>query len=144
MKLEELKDMLIQRFFKECDNGVGQEKAFMVLESMSKMMNSDIPEFAELSTEETHSGNSGEPSKAFKKFTEGRRAFLTINEDEGSKTMSLFAAVRIGTDVMYCDLTTENIEEKKGNLLAIKHALRQAKNRNDEVYFNIKNDDTGR
>jgi hypothetical protein len=141
MKLAEIKVALIQQFFKECDNGVDQNKVAEVFESLSKKLNADLTMLSEGISEEMHSGNSSEPSKAFKKFTEGRKALLTINEDEGRKTMSLFAAVRVGTEVMYCDLTKEMIEEKKGNLLTIKQALRQSKNVNDEVYFNIQNDD---
>lgn len=147
MRLDELKVALIQQFFKSSDNGIEQDKVAEVFESLAKKLNADLTQLSEqeeVEDSEMHSGVSSEPSKAFRKFTEGRKALLTINEDEGRKTMSLFAAVRVGTEVMYCDLTTETREEKKGNLASIKQALRQAKNLNEDIYFNIQNDDHGK
>jgi len=145
MKLEELKVALIQQFFKSCDNGITQDAVSAVFESLGKKLNSDVTQLSEQPTEveesEHHSGSSCEPSKAFRKFVDGRRALLTINEDNSGKKMALFAAIRVGTEVMYSDLTTESREEVKGDLTVIKQALRQAKNINDDIYFNIQTDD---
>lgn len=145
MKLEDLKVTLIQNFFKISDNGIPQGEVANVFESLSKKLNADITSLAEQPTFESetelHSGSSCEPSKAFRKFTDGRKALLTINEDNSGKSMALFAAIRIGTEIMYSDLTAESREEIKGDLLTIKTALRQAKNLNDDIYFNIQTDE---
>lgn len=145
MKLDELKVALIKQFFKSSDSGVDQDRVKEVFESMAKRLDTDLSHLSEQDAvtedSEMHSGVSSEPSKAFRKFTEGRKALLTINEDDGSKAMSLFAAFRVGTEIMICNLTNETIKEEKSNLNAVKQALRQAKNLNDDIYFQIQNDE---
>lgn len=147
MKLDELKIALIQQFFKSSDDGIEQSMLSEVFESLAKSLNVDLKNLPEQNLTEDNDLNSGvscEPSKAFRKFTEGRRALLSINEDNGNKKMAIFAALRVGTEIIYRDLTEESQEDKKGNLASIKQALKQAKNINDDIYFNIQNDDHGK
>ena len=140
MKLSEIKSALVTQFFKDREKGAGQDDLQRILESLSKTFDADLVSLLE-DEDDSLIGCSSEPSKAFKKFTDGRRAILTINEDEDLHTTAIFVAIRVGTEIMYSNLTTELREEQKGNLSIIKHALKQAKNLNDEVYFKIQTDE---
>lgn len=132
MKLFELKSALIEQFFTEADTGVLVEDLVEILENL-KMKS--------LLGEETRGESSAEPSKAFKKFTDGRRSTLVICEDEDLKKLAIFTAVRIGKKVAYVDLTSESLEVKTGTLSSVKNALKQAKNFDDDVYFQVYNSD---
>ena len=142
MKLAEIKTALVSQFFKSSDNGIPQLEVSAVFESLSKHLDADLTSLAEQEVEQelNASGNSSDPSKAFKRFTDGRRALLTINEDDGQSSRAIFAAIRVGTKVMYSNLTTDPRVEQKGNLASVKQALKQAKNINEDIYFKIQND----
>jgi len=132
MKLAEIKNCLIDQFFTETSDGVLQEQLVPIFESIGTSLGIDLkPDQQTALSDKTV--QSADPSKAFKRFTDGRVAMLTIFEDDHA----IFATVRAGTQIKLVDLTTSPIVEKAGNLLAVKTALRQAKNRNDEVFFNI-------
>lgn len=145
MKLNEIKTALIQQFFSKHANGVSRAEIEPVFVELGNFLKADLRELASndetiVTESESDQGSSNEPSKAFKRFTEGRRALLSICEDDGLKKMVIFAATRVGKHVVYEDLTIESREIKKGDLASIKSALRQAKNMNEDVYFNVKNE----
>lgn len=131
MKLSEIKSSIIEQYFSENDNGVSQDQVDSIFESLGRSLG------IVLDSALLESNESADPSKAFKRFTEGRVAMLTIMEEDGMSKNALFAAVRYGTSVKITNLTAETIVEKTGDLAAVKSALRQAKKRNDEVFFNI-------
>lgn len=134
MKLSEIKSGIIEQFFTESANGVSQDQVDSIFESLGKSLGLDLNfDFTSL----MESNESADPSKAFKRFTEGRVAMLTIMEEDGMQKNALFAAVRYGALVKITNLAAESIIEKTGDLAAVKNALRQAKNRNDDVFFNI-------
>jgi hypothetical protein len=136
MKLSEIKSGLVETYFTEGSVGVPQGQLDPVFESLGNTVGLDLnSEY--LSTLLQTSNQSSDPSKAFKRFTEGRVALLTIVEEDGSSANAIFAAVRSGTHVKISDLTISPIAEKAGGLLAVKNALKQAKKRNDDVFFNI-------
>lgn len=141
MKLDEIKTALVDKFFSKQAAGVSRTEIEPVFLSLGDFLKIDLSELAsndETIVTEAEQGSSSDPSKAFKRFTEGRTALLSICEDDGFKTNVIFAAVRIGKSVVYEDLTVENRVIKKGDLAKIKTAIRQAKNLNDEAYFVIK------
>lgn len=142
MKLAEIKIALIDQFFSKQAAGVERTELDTIFVSLGKGLNADLSELASNADTiiEAEEGSSSDPSKAFKRFTDGRRALLSINEDDGFKKMAIFVAVRVGKDVIYEDLTVAERVAKRGDLTAIKHALRQAKNLNDDVYFTIKSE----
>jgi len=136
MKLSELKVGLIEQFFTENSNGVSQDLLDPIFESTGKSLGIDLnPE--RLTALFQQSNQSSDPNKAFKRFTEGRISILTILEEDGIHKNAIFAAVRSGTSVKVINLTSTPLVEKLGDLAAVKSALRQAKNRNDEIFFNI-------
>lgn len=140
MRLEELKFALVEQFFKVSDNGVKVDQLFDVFVSLGKHLKADVTTLADKGA----GGNtSADPSKAFKMFTNGKTALLSIIEEPGvgASDMAIFAAVRVGKAVYMIDLTAEGKHEKKGDLAAVKQALRQAKNLNDDAYFSIVNQD---
>jgi hypothetical protein len=142
MKLNEIKTALVDKFFSKQASGVSRTEIEPVFISLGKSLKADL---TDISTEdaivvESEQGSSSDPSKAFKRFTEGRTALLSICEDDGFKKMVIFAAVRIGSGVVYEDLTVDDRVIKKGDLASIKSALRQAKNLNEDAYFNIKSE----
>jgi hypothetical protein len=142
MKLNEIKTALVDKFFSKQASGVSRTEIEPVFISLGKSLKADL---TDISTEdaivvESEQGSSSDPSKAFKRFTEGRTALLSICEDAGFKKMVIFAAVRIGSGVVYEDLTVDDRVIKKGDLASIKSALRQAKNLNEDAYFNIKSE----
>lgn len=142
MKLNEIKFALIDKFFSKEAVGVKKSEIEPVFLKLGEFLKSDL---SKLTSNDTtiisESGSSNDPSKGFKRFTEGRTALLSICEDDGFNKMAIFAAVRIGTKVAYEDLTTEERVIKLGDLSVIKNALRQAKNLNEDVSFNIKSED---
>lgn len=139
MKLGEIKIAMIEQFFNKQTLGVPLNDVGAVFTSLAESL--DVKHVPDAPEAESESGNSSDPSKAFKRFTEGRRAFLTINEEDGFKKYAIFAAVRAGRRVIYEDLTVGDRSRKQGDLGTIKQALKQAKNLNDEVYFSITSED---
>ena len=109
---------------------------------MSVKLKADLTELAinDDAIVESEQGSSSDPSKAFKRFTEGRTAMLSICEDDGFKKIVIFAAVRVGSGIVYEDLTVDERVTKRGDLASIKTALRQAKNLNEDAYFTIKSE----
>lgn len=143
MKLSELKTALVDKFFSKQAAGVSKTEIEPVFISLGKFLEADITDLTnddDIIVTESDQGSSSDPSKAFKRFTEGRTAMLSICEDDGLKKMVIFAAVRVGTNVVYEDLTVDKRIMKKGNLTSIKNALRQAKNVSEDAYFSIKNE----
>jgi hypothetical protein len=141
MKLNEIKTALVDKFFSKQASGVSRTEIEPVFISLGKSLKADLTDISEDAiVVESDQGSSSDPSKAFKRFTEGRTALLSICEDDGFKKMVIFAAVRIGSGVVYEDLTVDDRVIKKGDLASIKSALRQAKNLNEDAYFNIKSE----
>ena len=143
MKLSEIKTALVDKFFSKQAAGVSRIEIEPVFIDLGKFLKADLTELATNDATvvvELEQGSSSDPSKAFKRFTEGRTALLSICEDDGFKKMVIFAAVRIGSNVVYEDLTVDERVLKKGDLASIKSALRQAKNLNEDAYFNIKSE----
>lgn len=143
MRLEELKIALIDQFFSKQSAGVNRNDIEPTFVGLGKFLKADLTELASSDATvvlEAEQGSSNDPSKAFKRFTEGRKALLSICEDDGIKKMVIFAAVRIGKNVVYEDLTVDNRVIKSGDLASIKSALRQAKNLNEDIYFTIKSE----
>lgn len=137
MKLSEIKLSLIEHFFSENSNGISKNLLDPIFESLGRSMKIDLSPEVIFEISQKTANDSQDPGKAFKKFTDGRLNILTILEEDGSNTNAIFTAVRAGTHIKFSDLTTSPIVEKVGNLAMIKDALKQAKNRNDEVYFTI-------
>lgn len=143
MKLNEIKTALVDKFFSKQASGVSKTEIDPIFISLGKFLKTDLTELAstdEAIVVESEQGSSSDPSKAFKRFTEGRTALLSICEDDGFKKMVIFAAVRIGSGIVYEDLTVDDRVIKKGDLASIKSALRQSKNLNEDSYFTIKNE----
>ena len=143
MKLAEIKTALIDQFFSKQSPGIDRTQIEPIFVNLGKTLKVDLSELASddaTVVTESEQGSSSDPSKAFKRFTDGRRALLSINEDDGFKKLAIFAAVRVGKSVVYENLTADERTHKKGDLAAIKQALRQAKNLNDDVYFTIKSE----
>lgn len=138
MKLAELKTALVGQFFSENSSGISTSSLPEVYETLGKLLKSDLSALltAEL-TEARNEGVSSDPSKGFKKFTDGRQSLLAIVEDD----KAIFAAARSGKHVSYVDLTGKDRSEQLGDLAVIKNALKQAKNINDDAYFSITNKD---
>jgi hypothetical protein len=136
MKLAEIKMSLIDHFFNEGSNGIPQDQLDVIFESVGKTIGLDLNS-EKLAVLQDKSNQSSDPSKAFKRFAEGRIALLTIVEEDDSALNAIFLAIRAGTSVKIIDLTESPINERDGGLLGVKGALRQAKNRNDDVFFNI-------
>lgn len=131
MKLTEIKVNLIEQFFVDSSNGVLVTEINPIFESLGKIVEVDVLSLI------NNSHHSNDPSKAFKRFTEGRLAILTINEEDGINNNVIFAAVRFGRKVAVADLTKTSITEKISDLATVKSALRQSKNLNDDAFFNI-------
>jgi hypothetical protein len=141
MKLSEIKTALVDKFFSKQAAGVNKTEIEPVFVGLGNFFSVDLTDLTSNNIViESEQGSSNDPSKAFKRFTEGRTALLSICEDDGFKKMVIFAAVRIGTKIVYEDLTVDARVMKKGDLASIKSAIRQAKNLNDEAYFHIKNE----
>ena len=138
MKLSEIKTSLIDQFFTDGAVGVAQDQLDPIFESLGKAISIDLNSERLVLLQE-QSSQSNDPSKAFKRFTDGRVSLLTIIEEDGN---AILAAVRSGTHVRISDLTVSPPDERDGGLLSVKNALRQAKNRNDDVFFNIIVSDT--
>jgi len=135
MKLSEIKTSLIDQFFTDGSQGVPLDQLDTVFESIGNAIGVDLSSERLTLLQHQQSNQSNDPSKAFKRFTEGRISMLTIVEEDGMN--AIFAAVRSGTSVKIMDLTVNPLVEKNSNLLGVKNAIKQAKNRNDEVFFNI-------
>ena len=135
MKLTELKTALIEQFFKNTGPGVELADLTKVYEALDAHLKLKIR--SALTEQVRRSEISSDPSKAFKKFTDGRQALLLICEDDEIKKLAIFAAVRQGKKVAFSDLTAEGQAPRTGDLAAIKDALRQAKNLNDDAYFSV-------
>lgn len=141
MRLEDLKLALIEQFFKNSKNGVDKDKISEVLVSLRCNIKNNKEQTADdVLFLERVGPTSSDPTKAFALFIKGRESTLSIMEEDGIKVRSIFAAARIGKDIYFANLTESPFIQKKGNLAAIKQALRQAKNINDEVYFSIVHD----
>lgn len=136
MKLSEIKVGLVERFFANRSAGVTQDQLGSIFEQISKSTNVGLGvEFLSQLIQEAN--QSSDPSKAFKRFTDGRVAFLSVFEEEAGQNTAIFAAVRVGTIVKLSDLTLTPLTEKIADLGAVKSALRQAKNLNDEIFYHI-------
>lgn len=143
MKLDEIKIALIEQFFSKHAAGVSRNEIDPIFVGLGTLLKQDLSELASddgTVVTESEQGSSSDPSKAFKRFTEGRTALLSICEDDGFKKMVIFAAARAGKNVVYEDLTVDERTPKKGDLASIKSALRQAKNLNEDIYFTIKSE----
>ena len=142
MRLDEIKTALIEQFFSKQSAGTSKAEIEPVFTKLGQLLSADLTELAtdDDLVVEAEQASSSDPSKAFKRFTEGRTALLSICEDDGFKKMVIFAAARVGKSVVYEDLTVSERAPKKGDLAAIKSALRQAKNLNDDAYFTIKSE----
>lgn len=136
MKLEEIKSSLIQNFFGNQSPGVHQTLIDPIFTQLANAINESVLDSV---IEETE-GSSADATKAFKKFTDGRRSTLSICENDGMNVNIIFAAIRSGKQIVYEDLTVEQRTIKFGDLASIKTALKQAKNLNDEAYFIITNE----
>lgn len=134
MKLSEIKSCLIESFFEDGVNGVQIEQLETIFESIGNSLDIDLSVDYLSSLHNKQSNQSSDPSKAFKRFTEGRVAMLTIFEEDGN---AIFAAVRSGINIKISDLTIKKMCETTGKLLSVKNAIKQAKNKNDEVFFEI-------
>lgn len=130
MKLAELKSSLVEQFFDSASSGVTIDK---LQEIYSKLRASQGA--TELLESLGTGSHSNEPSKAFAQFTRERDAVISIIEEDGMQKKAIFSASKRGTQISYMVLTQEAQEVKKSDLKAIKAALRQAKNLNDEVDF---------
>ena len=133
MRLAEIKIGLIEQFFAENANGISGEPLTAIFETLGKSMKLDLTEF----DLEKHDNRSSDPSKAFKRFTEGKTSVLMINEDDGAKLNTIFIAIRNGKSVKIANLTTDPISEKMGDLSAVKAALRQAKTIDEDIIFDL-------
>lgn len=142
MKLIEIKTALVDKFFSKQAVGVSKTEIDPVFMNLGKFLKADLTELAinDDAIVESEQGSSSDPSKAFKRFTEGRTAMLSICEDDGFKKIVIFAAVRVGSGIVYEDLTVDERVTKRGDLASIKTALRQAKNLNEDAYFTIKSE----
>ena len=142
MKLIEIKTALVDKFFSKQAVGVSKTEIDPVFMNLGKFLKADLTELAinDDAIVESEQGSSSDPSKAFKRFTEGRTAMLSICEDDGFKKIVIFAAVRVGSGIEYEDLTVDERVTKRGDLASIKTALRQAKNLNEDAYFTIKSE----
>jgi hypothetical protein len=141
MRLNEIKVALIEQFFSDHHLGISRDKIEEVFVALGKKLQVDLSELASSDPTvivEAEQGISSDPSKAFRRFTEGRIALLMINEDDGVDKRVIFAAVRVGRQVIYEVLTAEERVAKIGDLAAVKQALRQSKNINDDVYYTLK------
>jgi len=141
MKLSEIKTSLIEQFFVDSSAGVPEDKLDEIVESIGHSLNVTLSSDVQ-SVLSQQSSHSSDPSKAFKRFTEGRLSILTVLEEDGSHANAIFAAVRVGRAIKIADLTVTPVTEKSADLNAVKQALRQAKNLNDDSYFNIVITDT--
>ena len=135
MKLIDLKAALVEYFFKPEDLGVNDDQVVAVVNKMAARLNIDVEDM--LAADLRVHGNLSDPSKAFKKFTEERRALLVITDEDDR---AIFVALRSGNEIWYKNLTVKAGAELRGSLLIIKTALRQGKNRNDDINFNIQNE----
>ena len=141
MKLAEIKTALVEQFFSKEAAGVNGQEVDQVITELGASLEVNLLTLATASLvehEDQSDSTSSDPSKAFKRFTEGRRSLLLINETDGIKTLSIFIAARAGKNIVYEDLTVIDRVLKRGDLATIKQALRQAKNMNDDAYFSIK------
>jgi hypothetical protein len=135
MKLNDLKGTLIQQFFHD-HAGVDELNISQVIELMGESLKEDVSYFDE-TKEPTRSH---EPSKAFAKFAQGKRAALLIEEEEPYKKTMIFGAMRSGKRVITINLTND-LGVQPGSLGQIKEALHQAKALSDDVCFSIINED---
>jgi len=135
LKLAEIKSGLIGTFFTEDSAGVPHDQIDPIFESIGKSIGLDLGS-DKLTVLAQTSNQSSDPSKAFKRFTEGRISILTIYEEDGLKQNVIFVAVRAGTQAKSMDLTSP-LREATAGLGSVKNALRQAKNRNEDIVFNL-------
>jgi hypothetical protein len=129
MKLSELKSALIEQFFPDHLGGVSANLSDEILGELLSTLAESTVELSNLT--------SRDPGKAFHAFIQGKNSTLTIIDEESGKPMLLFAAARAGKTVTTVNLTTEDRKQRQSDLVTVKQALRQAKNRNDEIYFSI-------
>ena len=132
MKLAEIKLGLIEQHFSSNSNGIKGEALNLILEQLGQSLNIDTSA-KKLST--LQESRSNEPSKAFKKFTEGDCSMMSIIDDEDGTPSTLFVAVRTGKTVKIANLTTDPINEKISDLKTVREALKQAKNFNEDIIF---------
>lgn len=133
MKLTEIKTGLIDYFLDDFSQGIKIDKLDEIYESMGQKINLNI-DSERIVILQNSSSQSSDPSKAFKKFTDGRVSILTIIDEDDNAIMS---AIRSYNNIISVDLTSSPLLEKNVSLISIKNALRQAKNRNDDISFNI-------
>ena len=135
MKLSDIKIALIEQFFTANSRGVKGEALDKILIVLGKSISVNLSE-SKLQNIVANSNQSNDPSKAFKKFTEGDSSLLTIADDEGT----VFAAIRTGKTIKIANLTTDPITEKMSDFLSVKHALKQSKLIDEDINFFITTD----
>ena len=134
MKLAEIKLGLIEQHFSSNCNGISGEALSIIFESLGKSVNLDLSR-EKLTRRQTT--RSSDPSKAFKKFTEGRNAVMSIIDEDDETLNTLFVAIRTGKSVKIANLTTDPITEKVSDLRSVRDALRQAKSFNEDIIFEL-------
>ena len=133
MKLTDIKHSLLEAFFKNTSKGVDVDRTLDIFIALkNKLATTYSDQIADHPP-----ASSQDASKAFSMFSRGHAGFLTIVEDDGVKSYAIWAAARIGKQIYVVDLTTEPHVEQKVDLKSVRAALRQAKNINDEAYFNV-------
>jgi hypothetical protein len=134
MKLHEIKQQLVERFF-STRVGVALHESNVVMLSLGKIVETDFTDqLAELESE-VDPDKLSEVTDALKQFTKhGDQGFIQVIEDDGSHVKLMFAAARNGSKYSTIELT-ENSTPKISNLSSIKAALEQSKKLNEDMYF---------
>jgi 6-phosphogluconolactonase (cycloisomerase 2 family) len=135
MKLSEIKIALIDQFFAVNCNGIVGEALNKIIATLSKDINVPLSE-QQVNVICAGANTSNEPSKAFKRFTEGDSSLLTISDSNGT----LYAAVRDGKTIKVANLTTDPISEELSGFATVKQALKQAKLIDEDIIFSITTD----
>jgi hypothetical protein len=135
MKLAEIKVALIEQFFAVNSNGVNGEDLNNIIIALGKSVSIQLTEQKVIQVY-ANANQSNDPSKAFKRFTEGDSSLLTIADTRGT----LFTAIRDGKTIKVANLTTDPISEDVGNFGIVKQALKQAKIIDEDIIFAITTD----
>lgn len=134
MKLAEIKSGLIEQNFASNCNGISGEPLFAIFEKLGSSLGLDLSQSV---LDSIMSSRSNDPSKAFKKFTEGHTAVMSFIEAEDEKLNTIFIAIRTGKTVKVANLTTDPISERQSDLRSVREALKQAKNFNEDIIFEL-------
>ena len=132
MKLAEIKLGLIEQHFSSNSNGIKGEALNLILEQLGQSLSIDTSANKRSTLQESRSN---EPSKAFKKFTEGDCSMMSIIDSEDGVPSTLFVALRTGKTVKIANLTADPITEKISDLKTVREALKQAKNFDEDIIF---------